>query len=152
MISKEYSKALMEGIRDTLAAGGSSGIPIQGVKATVIDGDTHEVDSSQMAFGICGRIAVEEAIKACGTVLLEPVMAVEITTPEDYLGAVLGDLNSRRGITDCIEDEHTNKLIKAKVPLATLSAYSTTLRSITSGRGDYSMEPCGYQRAPKEDK
>lgn len=147
-IPKEYSKSLEIGIRDALSAGGSDGIPIQGVRATVIDGDTHEVDSSQMAFQICGQMAVELAIKQCGVVLLEPIMAVEVTVPEDYLGSVIGDLNSRRGMTDGIEDEHTNKLVKAKVPLAELSAYSTTLRSITSGRGDYSMEPCGYQRAP----
>lgn len=147
-IPKEYSKSLREGIKDALAAGSSDGIPIQGVKAIVIDGDTHEVDSSQMAFQICGNMAVDMAIKQCGVVLLEPVMAVEVTVPEDYLGSVIGDINSRRGVTDGIEDEHTNKLVKAKVPLAEMMSYATTLRSITSGRGDYSMLPNGYQKAP----
>jgi elongation factor G len=151
-IPKEYSKALMEGIRDALLSGGSDGIPIQGVRATVIDGAIHDVDSSQMAFNICGHMSVDLAIKACSVILLEPIMAVEITVPEDYLGAVIGDINSRRGMTDGIEDEHTNKLVKAKIPLAELSAYSTTLRSITSGRGDYVAEPYGYQRAPEQEK
>ena len=110
----------------------------------------HEVDSSQLAFYACGVKSAREAEESCGLTLLEPVMRVVVTTPEDYLGAVIGDLNSRAGIIAQIGDEGKDKQVEARVPLRNLSAYATGLRSLTSGRGDYSMEPDGYQVVSEE--
>jgi len=148
-ITKEFLSSLEKGIRDHLLGGGKRGAQIQGVRATVIDGKMHDVDSSANAFYACGGLAARMAEEQCRTLLLEPIMRVEITVPDDYMGSVLGDVNSRRGMIEEVATEGQDKLIVAKVPLAELSAYSTTLRSITSGRGNYSMEPEGYQVVPQ---
>ena len=147
-ITKEYLASFEKGVREYLEGGGKAGAPILGVRVTVVDGKMHDVDSSQIAFYACGVQAARLAEERCAPTLLEPVMRVEITVPEDYLGAVLGDVSARRGVVGELGDEGAAKRICARVPLAELSAYSTTLRSITSGRGDYSMEPDGYQLAP----
>jgi len=148
-ITKEFLASLEKGIRDHLLGGGKRGAQIQGVRATVVDGKMHDVDSSANAFYACGGLAARMAEEQCRTLLLEPIMRVEITVPDDYMGSVLGDVNSRRGMIEEVTTEGQDKLIVAKVPLAELSAYSTTLRSITSGRGNYSMEPEGYQVVPQ---
>jgi len=147
-ITKEFLTAFEKGIREYFVGGGKNGAQIVGVRATVTDGKMHDVDSSQIAFYACGVLAARMAEEQCKTKLLEPVMRVEITAPEEYLGSVLGDLNSRRGIVGEMEETSSGKRVQGRVPLAELSAYSTTLRSITSGRGDYSMEPDGYQPVP----
>ena len=144
-ITAEFIKSLRKGIEDYCISGGKRAAKIQGVRATVVDGKMHEVDSSQLAFYACGVKSAREAEESCGLILLEPVMRVVVTTPEDYLGSVIGDLNSRAGIIAQIGDEGQDKQVEARVPLRNLSAYATGLRSLTSGRGDYSMEPDGYQ-------
>ena len=144
-ITAEFIKSLRKGIEDYCISGGKRAAKIQGVRATVVDGKMHEVDSSQLAFYACGVKSAREAEESCGLTLLEPVMRVVVTTPEDYLGSVIGDLNSRAGIIAQIGDEGQDKQVEARVPLRNLSAYATGLRSLTSGRGDYSMEPDGYQ-------
>ena len=149
-ITAEFIKSLRKGIEDYCVSGGKRAAKIQGLRATVVDGKMHEVDSSQLAFYACGVKSAREAEESCGLTLLEPVMRVVVTTPEDYLGAVIGDLNSRAGIIAQIGDEGKDKQVEARVPLRNLSAYATGLRSLTSGRGDYSMEPDGYQVVSEE--
>ncbi len=149
-ITAEFIKSLRKGIEDYCISGGKRAAKIQGVRATVVDGKMHEVDSSQLAFYACGVKSAREAEESCGLILLEPVMRVVVTTPEDYLGSVIGDLNSRAGIIAQIGDEGQDKQVEARVPLRNLSAYATGLRSLTSGRGDYSMEPDGYQVVSEE--
>jgi elongation factor G len=148
-ITKEFLTALEKGIRDHFLGGGRRGAQIQGVRVTVVDGKMHDVDSSTNAFYACGGLAARMAEEQCKPVMLEPIMRVEVTVPDDYLGSVLGDINSRRGLIVDVGAEGQDKLIVARVPLAELAAYSTTLRSITSGRGNYSMEPEGYQVLPQ---
>ena len=149
-ITAEFIKSLRKGIEDYCISGGKRAAKIQGVRATVVDGKMHDVDSSQLAFYACGVKSAREAEESCGLILLEPVMRVVVTTPEDYLGSVIGDLNSRAGIIAQIGDEGQDKQVEARVPLRNLSAYATGLRSLTSGRGDYSMEPDGYQVVSEE--
>jgi elongation factor G len=148
-ITKEFINALEKGMRDHFLGGGRRGAQIQGLRATVIDGKMHDVDSSANAFYACGGLAARMAEEQCKTVLLEPIMRVDVTVPDDYLGPVLGDVNSRRGVIQDVGSEGADKVISARVPLAELAAYSTTLRSITSGRGNYTMEPEGYQPVPQ---
>ena len=149
-ITKEYLDAIDKGVREWAQSGGKRGAKIQGFKFTVVDGKMHDVDSSAIAFQACGVQSGREAEERCGMVLLEPIMKIVVTTPEDYLGSVIGDLNSRSGVVEQITDEGLEKQVQARVPLRTLPAYATTLRSITSGRGNYSMEPEGYQAVPRE--
>ena len=148
-ITKEFINALEKGIRDHFIGGGRRGAQIQGVRVTVLDGKMHDVDSSANAFYACGGLAARMAEEQCKAILLEPIMRVEVTVPDDYLGGVLGDINSRRGLVIDVGNEGMDKVIISRVPLAELAAYSTTLRSITSGRGNYSMEPEGYQIVPQ---
>jgi elongation factor G len=147
-ISREFLVALEKGIRDYAFRGGKLGAQIQGIRATVFDGKMHDVDSSQIAFYACGVQAIREAEAQSGIIILEPIMRLVVTTPPDYRGAVLGDLNARRGVIGEIADEGGDKQIKALVPLAEVAAYATTLRSLTSGRGTYTMEPEAYQAVP----
>ena len=149
-ISAEFIKSIRKGIEDYCLSGGKRAAKIQGLRVTVVDGKMHDVDSSQLAFYACGVKAARAAEETCGLTLLEPIMRVVVTTPEDYLGAVIGDINSRRGIIIQIGDEGRDKQISARVPMRNLSAYATGLRSITSGRGDYSMEPAGYQAVSED--
>ena len=148
-IPKEYIPAVGEGILEAAQAGILGGFPVLGVHANVYDGSYHEVDSSEMAFHIAGSMAFKEAMQKAAPVLLEPIMKVEVTMPEEYMGDVIGDLNSRRGRVEGMEDIGGGKMVKAYVPLAEMFGYSTDLRSRTQGRGNYSMFFEKYEPVPK---
>ena len=148
-IPKEYIPAVGEGIEEATKAGILGGFPVVGVKATVYDGSYHDVDSSEMAFHIAGSMAFKDAMNKGGSILLEPIMKVEVTMPEDYMGDVIGDINSRRGRIEGMEDIGGGKLIKAYVPLSEMFGYSTDLRSRTQGRGNFSMFFEKYEQVPK---
>lgn len=147
-IPKEYIPSVDAGIQDAMQYGYLAGFPLVNVKATVLDGAYHEVDSSEMAFKIAGSQALKEAVAKAKPVLLEPVMAVEITTPEEYMGEVIGDVNSRRGQVQAMEDRAGAKLVKAKVPLSQMFGYVGDLRSKTQGRANYSMLFDSYAEVP----
>ncbi len=148
-IPKEYIPAVGEGIREAMEAGILGGFPVLGVHANVYDGTYHEVDSSEMAFHIAGSMAFKEAMQKASPVLLEPIMKVEVTMPEEYMGDVIGDLNSRRGRVEGMDDIGGGKMVKAFVPLAEMFGYATDLRSRTQGRGNYSMFFEKYEPVPK---
>ena len=148
-IPKEFIAPIDEGIQEAAKSGILGGYPVLGVKATVYDGSYHEVDSSEMAFHIAGSLAFKDAMNKGGAVLLEPIMKVEVTIPEDYMGFVVGDINSRRGRVEGFEDISGGKMIKAFVPLSEMFGYSTDLRSGTQGRGNYSMFFEKYEPVPK---
>ena len=148
-IPKEYIPAVGEGIEEAAQAGILGGFPVLGVHANVYDGSYHEVDSSEMAFQIAGSMAFKEAMQKASPVLLEPIMKVEVTMPEEYMGDVIGDINSRRGRIEGMDDIGGGKLVKAYVPLAEMFGYSTDLRSKTQGRGNYSMFFEKYEPVPK---
>ena len=148
-IPKEYIPAVGEGIEEAAQAGILGGFPVLGVHANVYDGSYHEVDSSEMAFHIAGSMAFKEAMQKANPVLLEPIMKVEVTMPEEYMGDVIGDINSRRGRIEGMDDIGGGKLVKAYVPLAEMFGYSTDLRSKTQGRGNYSMFFEKYEQVPK---
>ncbi len=130
-------------------SGPLAGYPMVNIKATVFDGSYHEVDSSEVAFKMAAIFAFRDACAKAGTVLLEPMMKVEVTTPEEYMGSVIGDLNSKRGQIDEMTDRTGVKLVRAKVPLAEMFGYSTALRSMTQGRANYSMEFSHYAEVPR---
>ena len=148
-IPKEYIPAVGEGIEEAMKSGILGGFPVVGVHANVYDGSYHEVDSSEMAFHIAGSMAFKEAMQKASPVLLEPIMRVEVTTPEDYMGDVIGDINSRRGRIEGMEDIGGGKMIRGYVPLAEMFGYATDLRSRTQGRGNYSMFFDRYEPVPK---
>ena len=148
-IPKEYIPAVGEGIEEATKAGILGGFPVLGVHANVYDGSYHEVDSSEMAFHIAGSLAFKEAMQKGAPVLLEPIMKVEVTMPEEYMGDIIGDLNSRRGRIEGMDDLGGGKIVKAYVPLAEMFGYSTDLRSKTQGRGNYSMFFEKYEPVPK---
>ena len=148
-IPKEYIPAVGEGIEEAAQAGILAGFPVLGVHATVYDGSYHEVDSSEMAFHIAGSMAFKEAMQKAGAVLLEPIMKVEVTMPEEYMGDVIGDINSRRGRIEGMDDLGGGKIVRGFVPLAEMFGYSTDLRSRTQGRGNYSMFFEKYEPCPK---
>ena len=148
-IPKEYIPAVGEGIEEAAQSGIIAGFPVLGVHATVYDGSYHEVDSSEMAFHIAGSMAFKEAMQKADPVLLEPIMKVEVTMPEEYMGDVIGSLNSKRGQIEGMDDIGGGKIVRAFVPLAEMFGYSTELRSATQGRGNYSMFFERYQAAPK---
>jgi elongation factor G len=126
-----------------------AGYPLVDIKATIVDGSYHDVDSSEMAFKIAGSMALKAAKDKCKPVLLEPIMNVEVTVPEEYMGDVMGDLNSRRGRIEGMESRAGAQIIRSKVPLSEMFGYSTTLRSRTQGRGVYSMQISHYEEVPK---
>ena len=148
-IPKEYIPAVGEGIEEAMKAGILGGYPVVGVHANVYDGSHHEVDSSEMAFHIAGSLAFKDAMQKAAPILLEPIMRVEVTTPEDYMGDVIGDINSRRGRIEGMEDIGGGKMIRGYVPLAEMFGYATDLRSRTQGRGNYSMFFDRYEPVPK---
>ena len=148
-IPKEYIPAVGEGIEEAAQAGILGGFPVLGVHANVYDGSYHEVDSSEMAFHIAGSMAFKEAMRKANPVLLEPIMKVEVTMPEEYMGDVIGDINSRRGRIEGMDDIGGGKIVRAFVPLAEMFGYSTDLRSKTQGRGNYSMFFEKYEQVPK---
>ena len=148
-IPKEYIPAVGEGIEEATKSGILGGFPVLGVHANVYDGSYHEVDSSEMAFHIAGSMAFKDAMSKAGAVLLEPIMKVEVTMPEEYMGDVIGDINSRRGRIEGMEDIPSGKQVNAFVPLSEMFGYSTDLRSRTQGRGNYSMFFEKYEQVPK---
>ncbi len=148
-IPKEYIPAVGAGIEEASKSGVLAGFPVLGVKATVFDGSYHEVDSNEMAFKIAGSMAFKEAMQKAGSILLEPIMKVEVTMPEDYMGDVIGDINSRRGRIEGMDDLGGGKIVRAFVPLSEMFGYSTDLRSRTQGRGNYSMFFERYEPVPK---
>jgi elongation factor G len=148
-IPKEYIPAVDEGVQDAMQFGVLAGYPVEDIKVTLQDGAYHDVDSSELAFKIAGSMVFKEAARKADPALLEPVMAVEVTTPEDYLGTVIGDLNSRRGQVQSMDDQHGNKVISALVPLSEMFGYVGDLRSKTSGQANYSMEFHSYAETPK---
>ncbi|MEG2000294.1 MAG: elongation factor G, partial [Evtepia sp.] len=148
-IPKEYIPAVDAGIKGAMAAGILAGYPVVDVKVTLYDGSYHEVDSSEMAFKIAGSMAFKEACRKAGPILQEPIMKVCATVPEDYMGDVIGDLNSRRGQIQGMEARAGAQQIDAFVPLSEMFGYATDLRSRTQGRGQYSMEPSHYVEMPK---
>jgi elongation factor G len=148
-IPKEYIPAIEKGIRNAAQSGVLAGFPVLGVHANVYDGSYHEVDSNERAFEFAGSIAFKEAMAKADPVLLEPIMKVEITTPEEYMGNVIGDVNSRRGRIESMEDIPSGKQVNAFVPLSTMFGYATDLRSKTQGRANYSMFFDHYEKCPK---
>ncbi len=148
-IPKEYIPAVGEGIEEASKAGILGGFPVLGVHAVVYDGSYHEVDSSEMAFHIAGSLAFKDAMRKANPVLIEPIMKVEVTMPEEYMGDVIGDINSRRGRIEGMDDIGGGKMVRAFVPLAEMFGYSTDLRSKTQGRGNYSMFFEKYEQVPK---
>ena len=148
-IPKEYIPAVGEGIEEAAQSGILGGFPVLGVHANVYDGSYHEVDSSEMAFHIAGSMAFKDAMKKGGAILLEPIMKVEVTMPEEYMGDVIGDINSRRGRIEGMDDIGGGKIVRGYVPLAEMFGYSTDLRSKTQGRGNYSMFFEKYEQVPK---
>ena len=148
-IPKEYIPAVGEGIEEAAKAGILGGYPVLGVKANVYDGSYHEVDSSEMAFKIAGSMGFRSGATKADPVILEPYMKVEVTVPEDYMGDVIGDLNSRRGRIEGMEARNGAQVINAFVPLSEMFGYATDLRSKTQGRGNYSMEVDHYEDVPR---
>ena len=148
-IPKEYIPAVGEGIEEATKAGILGGFPVVGVHATVYDGSYHEVDSSEMAFHIAGSLAFKDAMQQAGAILLEPIMKVEVTMPEEYMGDVIGDINGRRGRIEGMDDVGNGKIVRGFVPLSEMFGYATDLRSRTQGRGNYSMFFEKYEPVPK---
>lgn len=149
VVPQEYRPAVMKGIKETLDGGVIAGYPVVDVKATLYDGSYHDVDSSELAFSLAGALATREGIKQATPILLEPVMKVEVTTPEEFMGDIIGDLNSRRGRIDSMEDLMGGaKLIKAFVPLANMFGYTGDIRSMSQGRAASTMELSQYEEVP----
>jgi len=147
-VPREYISSVDKGVQEQMESGVIGGYPVVDVKVTLYDGSYHDVDSNEMAFKIAGSMAFRAGAIKADPVLLEPIMNIEVVTPEDYLGDVMGDLNRRRGITQGMEEGPTGKVIRAEVPLAEMFGYATDLRSATQGRATYSMEFEKYNEAP----
>ena len=148
-VPKEYIKPIEAGIREAAESGVLAGYPVIDFKATLVDGSYHEVDSSEMAFKIAASMAFKEGCKRAKSVILEPIMKVEVTVPEEYMGDVIGDINSRRGRMEGMEARNGNQIIRGFIPLSEMFGYATDLRSKTQGRGTYAMEPSHYEEVPK---
>jgi elongation factor G len=148
-IPKEFIKPIEQGIREAIETGPLAGYPVNGLEVDLIEGSYHEVDSNEMAFKIAGSMAVQDAIKKARPVILEPVMAVEVVTPEDYMGDIIGDLTSRRGRIQHMEGRGSAQVISSKVPLSEMFGYATDLRSRSQGRATYTMQFDSYEQAPK---
>jgi elongation factor G len=148
-IPREYIPSVDAGIQSAMQLGVLAGFPLVGVKAILLDGAAHDVDSSEMAFKIAGSMILKEAVRKADPVLLEPVMAVEVRTPEEYMGDVIGDINSRRGMIQSMEDATGVKVIRAQVPLSEMFGYVGDLRSKTQGRAVYSMQFDSYAEVPR---
>ncbi len=148
-IPKEYIPAIDDGIQEAMKSGTLGGYPVVGIHANVYDGSYHEVDSSEMAFHVAGSMCFKEAMAKADPILLEPIMKVEVTMPEEYMGDVIGDINSRRGRIESMEDIGGGKQVNGFVPLSEMFGYATDLRSRTQGRGNYSMFFERYEPVPK---
>ena len=149
VVPKEYIKPVEEGIREAAESGVLAGYPVIDFKATLVDGSYHDVDSSEMAFKIAGSMAFKEGCRKAKSVILEPIMRVEVTVPEEYMGDVIGDINSRRGRMEGMEAKSGSQIIRGFIPLSEMFGYATDLRSKTQGRGTYAMEPSHYEEVPK---
>jgi len=150
VVPREFIPSVDKGVKDTMNSGVMAGYPVVDVKVTLFDGSYHDVDSSQIAFELAGSMAFKDGCRKASPVLLEPMMSVEVETPEDYAGTVMGDLSSRRGMVQGMDDMvGGGKAIKAEVPLSEMFGYATTLRSLTQGRATYTMEFKHYSEAPK---
>jgi len=149
VVPKEYIPAVEKGCKEALQSGVLAGYPVEDVKVTLFDGSYHEVDSSEMAFKLAASMGFKEGARKAGAVILEPMMKVEVETPEEYMGDVIGDLNKRRGQVNSMDDRNGIKIIAAYCPLAQMFGYSTDLRSMTQGRATYSMEFDHYEEVPK---
>jgi elongation factor G len=147
-IPREYIPSVESGCRSAAKTGVIAGYPLQGVKVTLLDGSYHEVDSSQAAFETCGSMAFKEACKKAKPTLLEPIMKIVVTTPEDFLGNVTGDINSRRGMIVEQEQRGNTIIVTAEAPLSEMFGYATALRGMSQGRASYAMEPCDYRPVP----
>ncbi|CAG1022597.1 partial Elongation factor G, partial [Methylococcales bacterium] len=148
VVPKEYIPAVDKGVQEQLKNGILAGYPVVGVKVTLFDGSYHDVDSNEMAFKIAGSLGFKEGARKASPVLLEPIMAVEVETPEEYMGDVVGDLSRRRGVVLGMDDNAGVRILRAEVALAEMFGYSTSLRSLSQGRATYSMEFKKYQEAP----
>jgi elongation factor G len=149
VVPREYIKPVDEGIKEAMEGGILAGYPVEDVKAILYDGSYHEVDSSEMAFKIAGSMAFKEAAKKASPVLLEPVMSVEVVVPEEFMGTIIGDLNSRRGHIEGMEHRAGSQVIKAIVPLSEMFGYATQMRSLTQGRATFSMHFARYEEVPR---
>ena len=147
-IPKEYIPSVDQGIQEALTSGVLAGYPLVDVRATLVDGSYHDVDSSEMAFKIAGSMGFKEAARKAGAILLEPIMSVEVVTPEDYMGDVIGDLSSRRGKVSGMEQRGNCQVVRSTVPLSEMFGYATDLRSRTQGRATYTMQFDSYQPMP----
>ena len=148
-VPREFIPAVDKGLQETIVAGVLAGYPIEDVKVTLYDGSYHDVDSNENAFKMAASFAFKDACRKADPIILEPMMAVEVETPEEYMGDVMGDLSSRRGIVQGMEDNPTGKIIRCEVPLAEMFGYSTVVRSLSQGRATYSMEFKHYAEAPR---
>ena len=149
VVPREFISAIDKGVQEQMENGVLAGFPLVDMKVTLFDGSYHDVDSNEMAFKLAGSMALREGALAAKAVLLEPLMKVEVVTPEDYMGDVMGDLNRRRGVLHGMDDSVMGKILRASVPLAEMFGYSTDLRSATQGRATYSMEFEKYDEAPR---
>src|SRR5438046_4101431 len=150
-VPREFIPAVQKGLVETLPNGVLAGFPVVDVKVTLFDGSSHDVDSNENAFKMAASMAFKDGMRKANPILLEPMMAVEVETPEDFMGNVVGDLSSRRGKIEGMEENPSGKVIKAEVPLAEMFGYSTTLRSLSQGRATYTMEFKHYTEAPNSD-
>ena len=148
-IPREYIKSVDAGIKEALESGPYANVPMVDVKATLHDGSFHEVDSSEMAFKIAGSMALKDAVAKADPTILEPIMKVEVTMPEEFMGDVIGDLNSRRGHVEGMENRSGTQVVRALVPLSSMFGYVTDLRSMTQGRASSSMEFAHYSELPR---
>jgi len=148
VIPRQYIPAVEKGIVEAMEGGALAGYPVTDVRTTLYDGSYHNVDSSEMAFKIAGSLALKKAVQQAAPVLLEPIMTVEVSAPDDAIGDVIGDLNARRGRVMGVEGKSKNQAIKALVPLAEMLEYAPQLRSLTGDRGDYTMEFSYYEEVP----
>jgi elongation factor G len=148
VVPREYISAVEKGVQEQLSNGVVAGYPLQGVKATLYDGSYHDVDSSEVAFKVAGSMALRAGVLDADPVLLEPVMNVEVVTPEEHYGDIIGDLNRRRGIVSGMEDVAAGKAVRAEVPMSEMFGYATDMRSATQGRATFSMEFSQYKEVP----
>jgi elongation factor G len=148
-VPREFIPAVEKGLRETIPSGILAGFPVVDVKVTLFDGSYHDVDSNENAFKMAASMGFKDGMRKADPILLEPMMAVEVETPEDYMGDVMGDLSSRRGMIQGMDDSPTGKIIRAEVPLAEMFGYSTVVRSLSQGRASYSMEFKHYTEAPR---
>jgi len=148
-VPREYVKPVDEGIKEAMEGGVLAGYPVEDVKVTLYDGSYHEVDSSEMAFKIAGSMAFKEAAKKASPVLLEPVMSVEVVVPEEFMGTIIGDLNSRRGHIEGMEHRAGSQVVRSIVPLSEMFGYATNMRSLTQGRATFSMHFARYEEVPR---